>query len=870
MPNPQQSIDADSALQQFFHALARLTLRPWRDRAFRVLALSLFVASVSLSTIVLLRAELESRFDRRGAEMLGGDLEIDSASPATEAQKTLLVSAVGSENLSENVRFRSVLVVGEEILLVSVKAVDAHWPLYGSAAIAEDRFAESKPAQHGPEPGDTWVGEQVLDRLQLKVGDNIMVGSLALHIRAVIRQEPDQGAGFYGMSPRVLMNHADLPATGILAEGSRANYELSLRLNAPAAVPTNSAISSTDSTTDTETIKSQLEPTLRPDQEIDTVSERQQGGLGPMRQMTLWISLGVMLIALLCGAAIYLTTSLRVARKAKLSALLRTFGASRRVIMQRLLGEELIAIVPVVVVGIVVGISLTLLTRVLLDWHEPVAAGPHHWAAVVIAPFALFCAFALPRLSALVQVPAVQVLNYNAASSLRRNGVELAAALLAPVLIGALLIGSVMDLLLLLLLLGGLGAVLPLLLWPLLLGLEKTSQRWSVTRRLAIRRLSRRPATTLPLLSALSLAMAILTLAGLTGSELLADWRRKLPEQAPNHFVINLFDADRAVLSDWQAKHQAVAEPLYPIVRGRLTEINDAPVSAAVTKESDRAERALNRDLALTESTQLPDSNQLVKGQWYGAGDNSREKANSLTLEENAENSLEVSVESELAEGLQLSLGDRLTFVTSRGELSATVTSIRKVDWESFAPNFYFMFSNNAFAQQDITWLTSFWLPAGDGQRLAELMQFLPHITLFDVNVLLDQAEEIIGQASQATAVLAALLIAASLLVLSAALLSTARQRQADEALLRVFGARTELLHSINRLEFFALGFSAAAVATMMVLLALAPLAALLFDGRVPGLHWLLLPSALGLIVAAVGLRTVRFQQRPTSLLQDS
>lgn len=866
MSNVQPTTASDSSLRQLFRALSRLTLRPWHDRAFRVLALSLFVASVSLSAIVLLRAELESRFDRRGAEMLGGDLEIDSANPATEAQKALLVSAVGNENLSENVRFRSVLVVADDILLVSVKAVDDHWPLYGSAAIAEGRFAASTPVQHGPVPGDAWVGEQVLDRLQLKVGDNITVGSLPLHIRAVIRQEPDQGAGFYGMSPRVLMHHADLADTGILADGSRANYELSLRLSA--AAPVNSIDSRV--ITETETIKTQLEPTLRPDQTIDTVSERQQGGLGPMRQMTLWISLGVMLIALLCGAAIYLTTSLRVARKAKLSALLRTFGASRRVIMQRLLGEELIAIVPVVVVGIFSGIILTLLTRFLLDWHEPVAAGPRHWLAVAMAPFALFCAFALPRLSALVQVPAVQVLNNNAASSLRRNGVELAAALLAPVLIGALLIGSVMDLLVLLLLLGGLGAALPLLLWPLLLGLEKTSQRWSVTRRLAIRRLSRRPATTLPLLSALSLAMAILTLAGLTGSELLADWRRKLPEQAPNHFVINLFDADRALLSDWQSKHQAIAEPLYPIVRGRLTEINDAPVSAAVTKESDRAERALNRDLALTESTQLPESNQLIEGQWYGAGENNGEKTASLSHDVNAINTLEVSVESELAEALQLSLGDRLTFVTSRGELSANVTSIRKVDWESFAPNFYFMFSDNAFAQQDITWLTSFWLPAGNGQRLAELMQSLPHITLFDVNALLDQAEDIIGQASQATAVLATLLIAASLLVLSAALLSTARQRQADEALLRVFGARAQLLHSINRLEFFALGFSAAAVATLMVLLALAPLAALLFDGRLPGLHWLLLPSALGLIVAAVGLKTVRSQQRPTSLLQDS
>src|SRR5690606_40550224 len=82
------------------------------------------------------------------------------------------------------------------------------------------------------------------------------------------------------------------------------------------------------------------------------------------------------------------------------------------------------------------------------------------------------------------------------------------------------------------------------------------------------------------------------------------------------------FDADRAVLADWQEKHEAIAEPLYPIVRGRLTEINDEPVRTAVTKENDRAERALNRDLALTEGDVLPNSNHITDGNWHGAGSN--------------------------------------------------------------------------------------------------------------------------------------------------------------------------------------------------------------------------------------------------------
>src|SRR5690606_31443089 len=165
-----------------------------------------------------------------------------------------------------------------------------------------------------------------MDRVERGITDSITDASLRIQSSGERRDDPQEAGGFYSMTPRVLMHIDDLPATGILAQGSRANFEISVR------------------TTDVEGATALLEPTLRPDQEIDTVAERQARSMGPMRQMTLWISLGVLLIALLCGAAIYLTTSLRVARKAKLAALLRTFGASRRSVMTRLLAEELVAI----------------------------------------------------------------------------------------------------------------------------------------------------------------------------------------------------------------------------------------------------------------------------------------------------------------------------------------------------------------------------------------------------------------------------------------------------------------------------------------------------------------------------------------------
>ena len=793
---------------------SRWLLRPWRDSAFRVLALAMLVASLALATVVLLRAELDARFTARGAELLGGTLVLDGSREPEPAQRQLLAGLAQTEL----VKFQSVVVVNDQLLLVSVKAVDDHWPLLGEVLVSDQRFGGVPQAeQRGPQRGEVWVADQLLDRLGLAVGDDLPLGQTHLRISAMVVREPDQGGGFYSMNPRVLMHRDDLTGAGILAPGSRYGYDIAIL------------------TDDPEAVIQTLTPTLRPEQEIETVDDTLNRTMGPLRQLTQWVSLGVMLITLLCGAAIYLTTSLRVARRATLAALLRTFGASRRTLLRRLLGHELLAILPVVLAGVAGGALIAGTARRALGWQDGSAAGVAEWLMILLGPLTLFAAFALPRLTALAAVPALQILNPAQAPSLRRSGLELAAALAGPMVIAAILTGSIRDLFMVLLMLAGLGVLLPALLWPLLAALDRRSARWPVASRLAVRRLSRRRTTTLPLMAALTLAMAILALAGQSGTGLLNDWQRKLPAQAPNHFILNLFEQDQAVLADWQQRHDAIAEPLYPIVRGRLTAINGVPVREAVTKENDRAERALNRDLALTEERQLPDSNRIVDGRWH------------------EQRPGEVSVEAELAESLGLAIGDRLTFVAARGELEATVTSIREVDWDSFAPNFYFMFSPGAFAGQDATWLTSFWLPPGDGRRLAELMAALPHITLLDVNAILERAQAIVAQASQATALLATLLIAAALLVLVAALLATARQRRADQALLRALGAQNNLMRRVNWLEFLALGLGSALGATFMVGATLVPLGVLLFGGQMPWSLWLALPWLVGLGIALIG-----------------
>ena len=809
--------------------MIRTLLRPWRDGSFRLLAAALAIAAFALGAMILLRAELEARFAVRSAEALGGELALSGTHEPAPQQRALAAQLAHAEVVD----FSTVLVRGDNLLLVSARAADAAYPLLGAFDAAPSRFAPAAARTQGPAPGEIWVADQVLDRLGLAPGDSLEVGSKRFTIAAVIRQLPDEGAGFYGMNPRVLFNSADLAATGVLAPGTRVDYRLLMR-RTPGA--------------DLDAIAATLRAGLRPDQQLETVADAAVRSLGPLRQLTLWAKLAVLLISLLCGAAIHLATGQRVARRARLAGLLRSFGASRRQVVGRLLGAEFAAVLPAVAGGAGLGIALVAALRRLLGWQQPWAGSAADWLALAAGPLLLWLGFALPRLASLVRVPALVVLRQGLSRRAAAGGVELAAALAVPMLLAALLTDSLAELGDLLLRLAALGALLPLVLWPALKGLDIAGARLPLAARLALRRLGRRPALTLPLLAALTLAMAVLTLSGLVGTRLLDDWRTQLPARAPNYFVLNLFDEDLAAYRAWLAAQGAKGQPLYPVVRGRLTTINGAPLRHEAIAKNSRTQHALNRDLVLTETDQLPHSNRIAQGAWP-----SRDGG--------------VSVERELAENLGVRLGDRLGFTTSTGTVEVRVASLREVDWNSFEPNFFFMFAPGALAGQDITWLSSFWLPPGSAARTATLLRELPHVTLLDVGALLERAADITRQASRATALLALLLMFAALLVLAAALAGGEAERGRDNALLRTLGGDRKLLQQVAWIEFSTLGGCAALGAIPIALAALYPLESRLGIALPLGSPWLLLPPLLAALVAAAGVTVSRRALRQPTLM---
>ena len=177
----------------------------------------------------------------------------------------------------------------------------------------------------------------------------------------------------------------------------------------------------------------------------------------------------------------------------------------------------------------------------------------------------------------------------------------------------------------------------------------------------------------------IAVAMTFFSLALVTTirDDLVTSWQAKVPENAPNVFAINLLEKEtqrfQAFLDQYKINHS----PLYPIIRGRLSAVNQILINEYTSAESGLNDESLERDLALTWSRDLPENNKILNGEWHKVD----EQIN------------RVSVEEGIAENLEIEIGDTLTFTVEAEKISAVVTSIRSVEWESFMPNFYMIFS---------------------------------------------------------------------------------------------------------------------------------------------------------------------------------
>jgi putative ABC transport system permease protein len=232
--------------------------------------------------------------------------------------------------------------------------------------------------------------------------------------------------------------------------------------------------------------------------------------------------------------------------------------------------------------------------------------------------------------------------------------------------------------------------------------------------------------------------------------------------------------------------------------RGRLVEINGEAVDTRRYDDA-RARRLAEREFNLSYTDRLPEGNRVVGGRFWPAQARGAEAG--------------MSLEDGIAQSLGAKLGDTLTFDIAGTRVSAKISSLRKVDWDSFRVNFFALFPPGALDGQPATFIAAFRAPETDRAWLAPLVQKHSNIIAIDVGELMRQVQGIVDRVSRAIEFVFLFTLAGGLLVLQAAVAATQDERRFDAAVLRTLGASRRQLQSAQVAEFLLLGALAGLVA---------------------------------------------------------
>jgi len=820
----------------------RQLLRDARAGELRVLFFALLVAVAASTAIGYFGARLNGAMLLRATEFLGADLVVEGSSPAKPEQ--IQAGEALKLDHAQIVVFSTVIATDAGIQLSSIKAVDTAYPLRGELKSAADLYQPEEVGQ-GPKPGEAWAESRLFPAVDLKIGDDIDVGSKTLKLTRVLTYEPDRAGNFYSLTPRVMINIADLQATGVVQPGSRVSYR-EMWSGPPEALAA---------------YRKAIEPGLEPHQEIKDARDGSQQIGGALGKAERYLNMASLVAVLLAGVAVALSAARFAVRRFDASALMRCLGLSRNealvLFSLQLAMLGLLASLSGALLGWLAQLALFALLHDLLPATVP-AGGILPALAGIGTGLVALAGFALPPLAALGRVPPLRVLRRDMLPIPASSWLVYGAALLA---LGLIMWRLSLDLVLTFALLGG-GVIAALVLGGLLLLTLKSLRRLlagaSLPWRLGLGKLLRYPLAAAGQSLAFGLILLSMGLIALLRGELLDTWQNQLPKDAPNYFVLNVLPDQKDAFAQQISKLSPHAAPLYPVVPGRLMNINDEPVNNFVTKDS-RGENATRRDLNLTWAATLPEGNTLTAGNWWATdGETSAVPG--------------VSVETKLAESLQIKLGDKLSFTVGGLSRDAVVTSLRDVNWDTFQPNFFIIFQPGTLQDLPTTYMTSFYLPAGNDKQIVELSRTFPAISLLGVEALLAQVRSILDQVTLAVQFVLLFVLAAGVAVLFSGLQSTLDERIRQGALVRALGAERALLIKARRIEFGLLGAVSGLLAALGCELVTFALYRYAFDLQWAPHPWLLLLPVIGaLLVGGAGVFGTRraLNVSPLTVLRD-
>jgi len=862
---PVTELNGHKSLRTLFGLALRLLWRDWRGGELRLLFLALVMAVTSVTGIALFTDRLEQALLLESANMLAADRVLGSRSQPPQS----ILQEAESRGLqtAQTLSFTSMAFSDTGNMLVAAKAVNDSYPLRGEVIIADAPFIRGVPIQRGPARGEVWLESRALPALGLNVGETVYVGEEEFTVAKIIIAEPDRQAG--GMvdnaGPRLMMNLADVAATNVVQIGSRVRYRY---------------LFANDDLDQMDSFEQWVGEAYAGQYRIRDVRDESEEISDALNKAESFLLLGSLFSVLLAGVAIALTAKRYSERHYDYVAILKTFGCTSSQIMTIYLSIQAVLAAIAIVVGCVLGWLvhqgiLQMLQTVILVTLPPAGLQPY----VIGSLTALICllSFALPPLLALRETPPLRVLRKDI--SQQKFGANL------PYIFGT--IGTVslvfwysQDFILTSVLVISVAAIaifLSIISYLLLrtsgpMGM-KAGSAWKLAMT-AVRRRRKQSVLQVMVFSITIMSLLILTLLR---TDLIDDWQAQLPEDTPNHFMMNITQPQIAGIQQFFADNGVAGNAFYPLISARVTTINgDIPdpqdqlnedaQGSTLAESAQEEEEQLEQDAVqsgsqaeggaqnrargrlgrrqVTWADEVPSGNRITAGQWWG---------------ENATPGY-VSIGEEYAGWLDLEIGDRLEFEVNQQVVSAEVSSFRSVRWDNMQPNFFIIFSPGTIDHLGATFLSTALMERDQKILLNDLVRLFPTIVVIEIDALIEQIQTIIAQVTSAIELISALVLISGGLVLLACVNATLDERFHENAILRTLGAGKKLILSSLLIEFAFIGIVAGVIATLGAEASLYYLQERVFEQDFHFHYWVWVsgPVVGMLVVAGLGVNSTR------------
>lgn len=827
-----------------FNIAWRMFWRELRKGELWIIAFALVLAVVTVVSLTGITESVRSALMQRSSSFMAADKVLRSSMPFNS--EYLKAAEQHQVQSALQIQFNTMVFAGDLMQLVSVKAVSSQYPLRGKLILTGTNGAVPLT------PGRVFVEKRILQLLDLEIGEKLSVGASELILGGIIDQEPDAPTGGFTGQPRLIMHLDDVPATQVIQPGSQIGYRYLFA----------------GSSQQLSKLQAELEPKLKPSDRWQQVDRSSAIGSALDRAEKFLLLAGLLGIVLAaCASAVAAT---RYSERHRMAvAVIKALGMTERQTKLLYFFQLLLITLFSLVIGLLLGQlacfgAQFLIVKWVPDFVPVFSAKP----LLIGCATALICSllFALRPVLRLAEVPALNVLRQGPVA-MSFDFIHIGTGALAVFGLMWLFSGDWQTSALLFVgctvfagVLLGIAALMMRVVKPVAAG-------QSSALKLALANLRRRLWSNSFQLITFSLAIFLTLLLYFIRSELIGQWQAQVPANAPNHFMVNINEQQKPELNSALEVQKLSAGNFYPMVSGRILAVNgevlqepsmgnasegsandDKGAQAKPAKseqanvqksESGHNRQGFGRELNLTWLANMPENNKVISGKWF------------------SETSIaEVSVEERSAERMKLKLGDELAMSIGGQDITAKVTSFRKVDWNSLQPNFFVILSPDLMTNFPATYMTAVHIPSDKTELLNQISRQFPTVSVISVAAIITQVNDIIAQVSVALSVIMVLVFAAAILVLIAQVQASLDQREQEIAILRTLGASKQFLLKASVYEYLVLGVLAGGFATLLVEVLLSSLQVRLFElpFQLHPMLWWMGPTLGALIIVSLAM----------------